>query len=276
MISLLDKWLLLGRIVNDDTLPPSAVPVAYVLLNHHNAATGQCDPSRETIAKQINTTTRTVTTVLTALEKRGYIARQIRGQHVSNSYVPRLGIDALADWKDASSLEENFQSRDARLEASFQPGGSDWKNSAFQTGSQLPPNPSIEHVRKKEEGAAPQSVALFPITGGKVTNTAPVPKRDKRLYLAKHGCTIDSYQPDSASMGAWATDKAPLVKNPVTTETVEEIKDVWRRRGENPKDFDATYRGYLRKRNGWAAEKATETPGAAEETDRLYRQWGVT
>jgi hypothetical protein len=88
--------------------------------------------------------------------------------------------------------------------------------------------------------------------------------RPKQLYKVEAGCTIDSYQPDPITMGAWAAEHAPLVLNPVSPETVEEIRDQWRRRGEKPKDFDATYRTYLRKRQGWAAEKvAAPTNGAA-------------
>jgi hypothetical protein len=88
--------------------------------------------------------------------------------------------------------------------------------------------------------------------------------RPKQLYKVEAGCTIDNYQPDQLTMGEWAAKNAPLVPNPTSPATVEDIKDQWRRRGEKPKDFDATYRTYIRQRQKWAAEKAIlATNGAA-------------
>jgi hypothetical protein len=161
MTTLLDKWLLLGRIVADPTLPSSAPSVAYVLLNHHNAATGQCDPSRETIGKQISASARTVTTALTALEKAGYFTRRVRGQHVSNSYAP-LVADRVA------RVEENFPPGSSRVEENFQSEAPGWKKGVIQGGRKLPANPSNEPV--KERGGA---IAPFPIAADKGNGKHP-------------------------------------------------------------------------------------------------------
>jgi hypothetical protein len=249
MISLLDKWLLLGRIIADQALPPSAAAVAYVLLNHHNGETGRCDPSRATIAQQIGgLSTRTVATAVTALEARGHFQRQFRGHHRSNIYLPIIEAlgDERAGVKPISCQEDSFTPQTgSQLPAR--------KISVVQTGSQLHPNPLREPF-KRESATDPEPLLAIP--GGQSSRPAKPPKRDRRLYLAKHGCTIDSYEPDPDVMGAWAARSASAVENPVSPETVEAIKDVWRKRDEKPKDFDATYRMYLRKRQEWAVEKS--------------------
>jgi hypothetical protein len=258
--SLLDKWLLLGRIVADPDLPHRAVSVAYVLLDCHNGKTGRCDPSRGTISKRTGLSTRAVTTALTDLQNHKYFKRTQRGRHRSNSYAPLRpsGPDAgEQEWKESSTLKDG---EDWKAASNLKPLG--WKNSAIEAGSQLPPNPSREPIKKNEpvKGERTRQLRmLLPLDGkktdGKAQEAAPS-LRPAKLYRRSAGCTIDSYAPDPMTMGTWAAKNAPLVENPVAPEMVEAIKDVWRQRGEKPKDFDATYRTYLRKRQEWAAERA--------------------
>jgi len=86
-------------------------------------------------------------------------------------------------------------------------------------------------------------------------NRANPLKRPKTAYLASHGCTIDNYQP-GPEIAAWAARDVPSIRDPIASRMVDEIKDAWRQRGEKPKDFDATYKNYLRKRQQWAEERA--------------------
>ncbi len=66
-------------------------------------------------------------------------------------------------------------------------------------------------------------------------------------------------------MATWAAEKAPAAKDPVHADTVDAIKDVWRSRGEKPKNFNSFYRTYLRKRHDWALRDAEQARGAKRE-----------
>jgi len=258
-ISLLDKWLLLCRINRDRSLPACAVPVAIELLAHHNSQSGRCDPSRARIAGKIGVTARSVTTAISALIAAGYFARRLRGHHQTSLYVPIISEEpgARPGAKNSSSREDAFQSEDVKQ----LPG---WKSASSETGRELPPNTSIEPMK----GESPPAIAasLSADFGGQ-SRVIDAAKRDPRLYLASHGCTIDSYQPDPIGMPEWASKNAAPIANPIAPQTVEAIKDLWRRRGEKPKDFDATFRVYLRKRQEWA-EQTRAKAGAAHDPQR--------
>lgn len=95
-------------------------------------------------------------------------------------------------------------------------------------------------------------------------------RRPKSRYHAKHGCTIDSYRPGS-NIAAWASQHAPLVKGAVTQDTIDEIKDIWRKRGERIVDFDATYRDYIRKRQKWAEQDSARTAASGKPPEHKPR-----
>lgn len=78
----------------DGFVRPSTKLVLIVLANHRNAKTGQCNPSRQTLADETGYTTRTVTFELQALKELSIID-WVRGwgnahKHLSNRYVLNL------------------------------------------------------------------------------------------------------------------------------------------------------------------------------------------
>ncbi len=246
MITLFSKWVLLVRIVRDRKLPPSAVLVAVVILDHHNGATGRCNPSRETIAQQCGLTVRGVSKALSALVSRGYFTRQQRGFHHSNDYTPV--VETMADEGGEGGNSSSRLHSDGNAGSRLDDEGGNVR--ARKAGTDVPPNTPIEH---KKEGMPPILDA-----GAPSATSQGAAKRESRLYLAKYGCTIDSYNPRCSAMAAWISNNAWLVKDPLSEGTIEEIKDVWRRREVKPKNFDAMYRTYLRKRQEWALEKQHE------------------
>lgn len=59
-------------------LPPTARLVAYMLADHHNDATGRCDPSVSLLVEETGLGERTIQVALRALEKEGHLTRRQR------------------------------------------------------------------------------------------------------------------------------------------------------------------------------------------------------
>ncbi len=59
-VSLHDKWLFLGAVIEDPALPDSAKLVAYFLLDHLNTRTERCDPSLIGLAERMGVAKSTV------------------------------------------------------------------------------------------------------------------------------------------------------------------------------------------------------------------------
>ncbi len=74
-VSLLDKWIFLGAIMGDPTLPGSARAAAYFLLDHLNTQSERCDPSQIGLAERMGMSERSVVTGIGALITHGYFER---------------------------------------------------------------------------------------------------------------------------------------------------------------------------------------------------------
>lgn len=74
-------------------LPPTERLVAYMLADHHNADTGRCDPSFETLEEETGLCRRTLGRAVARLEKMGHITLQKRkGTRHSYSLHPALRV----------------------------------------------------------------------------------------------------------------------------------------------------------------------------------------
>lgn len=102
-IKLLDKWQCLAAAMDDTRLQAVSKLVYTRLLLHHNGETGRCDPSKNTLGRELNRTARTIATAITLLHKLGYIQQiQDRGLNRSNQYElwlepgkpPRIDVES--------------------------------------------------------------------------------------------------------------------------------------------------------------------------------------
>lgn len=243
------------RIIRSGQFNAAELAIAWVLaFQFYNSDTGRCDPGRTALAKRAGDLNHaTVKRALRRLTAAGWLTAS-PGQ---GSQTPRGATTAYA-LNFAQGVSSHPVS--TRTGCQLAPGVS----LNVEGVSTDPPEHSKEH--SKRGAAAPLP---FPAIGGKTAGAAKRLSRDKRLYLAKHGCTIESYDPHCSAMAAWAANNAPLVSEPLSQAMIDDIKDIWRRRGESPKDFDATYRTYLRQRQKWASERVgTASNGSASLNGR--------
>lgn len=92
MVSLLEKWQLLQKMIADPELSAASLRVAARLLDFLNGQTGQCDPSAGTLADRLGMDRRTVMRATAQLERLGYLRRQRRcnaatGNHRSSAFT---------------------------------------------------------------------------------------------------------------------------------------------------------------------------------------------
>jgi hypothetical protein len=248
MIPFGERLNLVTAAAADSRCRRSHVAIAHLLFCHfYNSEYGYAYPSMGTLAKAADTDRRNAQQTVHDLAAWGYLSIQIGAGTAgkfgaTNAYTP--GAPALG-------VRPSTGGDPQRQGATVAPGPTDPQRQGAT-------KPLIETLRGIELPIDP----LRKSHGGQPKGAAKKPQgRDPQLYLAKHGCTIDSYQPDPMRMTAWASINTPLIKNPAAPGLVEEIKDVWRKRGDKPKDFDATYRTYLRKRQEWAEERQTNGTG---------------
>lgn len=103
MITLHDKWLMLGAIQADPSLSTAAGRVAYALLDHLNCKTGQCNPCIETIAIRVGRKRRTISAAITELIKAGWLFQiRTRGACRYVFALDRIASDA-PDMKDTET-----------------------------------------------------------------------------------------------------------------------------------------------------------------------------
>ena len=242
------------RIIRSGQFNAAELAIAWVLaFQFYNSDTGRCDPGRTALATRAGDLNHaTVKRALRRLTAAGWLTAS-PGQ---GSQTPRGATTAYAlNFAQGVNSHRVLVGTGCQLAQGV--------TLSIEGVSTDPPEHSKEHSKR---GAA--TPLPFPAMGGKTAGAVKRLSRDKRLYLAKHGCAIDSYSPDPVAMAAWAAEHAPLIANPVAPDTVDEIKDVWRQRGEKPKDFDATYRTYLRKRNEWAAERGGAASNGSASLNR--------
>jgi hypothetical protein len=277
------KWRLAVRVASDPTLPALAYRLFPILLESVDRQTGLCDYATRTFAAKFSAPPSRIRATFAALAQAGYLTIEHRGGKVTskgttNAYRPAYELVARAEIAEGTELSPrvvSLRGRNCPPETV-----AEGTKTICSEGTESSPTP-VKSLPLRERGAiapaADEETGKHP-PGLNGKHPSPA-KRDGKLYLAKHGCTIDSYQPNPETMGAWAAQHVPLVRHPVAPETIEAIKDVWRHKGIAPKDFDATLRTYLRKRNEWAAEKpgkvATKpagpfAPRSAAEVANLY------
>jgi hypothetical protein len=297
---LIQRMEFYSSIVRHGAFGAGALAVAFALLyRFYNNNTGRCDPGRATLAREAGVSSRHVKRATDELQAGGWFdvkpgAGAMTRHGRTTAYTPLFSRTAhlptracsptpiaAIDRRGGESVRgDEFVTGDksgqegvtsSAPRTSKEPEGQSRREAARPLGSARTAPSDKEPARLSATGAEPapttaQVFTLTPIDGGKAKRAATSPTREEHLYLAKHGCTIDSYEPAS-SMAEWAAEKAPLIKDPIAPDTVEEIKDIWRKKGEQPKDFDATYRNYLRVRQRWA-EKEREPTGNTSAADK--------
>ncbi|MDI4663844.1 helix-turn-helix domain-containing protein [Xanthobacter autotrophicus] len=98
-LTLLDKWKLMNLVMSDHDLSASARNLFFVLTDHYNAKTCQCDPSMDRLAARIGLSRRRTAQTLRELEQLGWV-RTTPSKGARNSYD-------LAFERVTSTLEKN-------------------------------------------------------------------------------------------------------------------------------------------------------------------------
>ncbi len=95
------------RIVSDHELSCAAIAVAWRLVNHINDLTGECFPSVERLAEQLNINERTVRRGVDQLVEAGWFTKKRRGrggtQYYAN-YENRAGVSGLTNEKNRAGV----------------------------------------------------------------------------------------------------------------------------------------------------------------------------
>lgn len=278
---LLWKWRAIERATLDQDLTALARRVLFLALEHMDRKAGGFGNRVNWVASKLGADASNVRGAFRLLVKRDYL-ECVKGAGIktasgpANLYLPSC-LHAAKDCAKKPRLAaldgEQIADDETRQKSPVLGGegvvilpSDDWVK---KPGTSLLVHPS------KKEGGVPELVLPLATVVATKGNAASA----KAPTKARAGCTIDSYWP-GPNIAAWAAAACPLVLDPVSTATVEDIKDVWRKRGEKPKDFDATYRTYLRKRQEWATEKRAALParsppmGALAGSAEAKRRYG--
>ena len=204
---LLERMKLFDRIMRDSDATPVERAAAWALLwGFYNRESGRCDPSAATIAARAGADHRHTRRALQRLSQRGYFRIGVL-QGGGSKHGPTNIYEPVFDATDNPGQLRPPRAATPLVEPRV-PVPSEGKNSP-EPRAATPSKPSIE----PRERAAPPSLP-FSANGFhgpmavRTTSAVKKPARDKSSYLAKHGCTIDSYQPDPVTMGAWAAEHA--------------------------------------------------------------------
>jgi len=254
-ITLLEKWRLLGRMMADRALAPTAKEVGFVLLDHHNAETGRCDPSQRRIAKRLGVSDRSVGAAIAALKERGYFAHQRRGFR-TNRYQPILSAAPSGGTHDRQKSAD--QTAGANRQSAADQQRRNRQVSADLIGSPLPmntPRNSPKEDQHANKDIHTQGALLLPIDGKRGQATAePQPRPMDSLHPDR---ALEVYTPGPEIAG-WAEQHAAGIE--LGGETLAHFKDHYRAKGWTPADLDAAFRKWLR----GAAERRGRSRAALE------------
>ena len=110
-------WL--DQVARDDTLPPSALRVAVILMRHLNRKSGLAWPSQGRLAEALGLTDRAVRKAIDALVKAGHLSVTAgRGRSKSSVYKPILHAVAAAN-DDDENRNERSSFEDGKPEQPF-------------------------------------------------------------------------------------------------------------------------------------------------------------
>lgn len=164
---------LYDRIVSDADMSRAALAVAWRLINHINDLTGECFPSVERLAKQLNINERTVRRGVDQLIAAGWFTKSRRG---------RGGTQYFANYENRTEVS-SFPPDVIRTPPSALSGDPDFKNRTEMSAKEDTENRTIlsekpDNFGKKNRTVSPAEPKFEPINEPKAPLLAPPTQPD--------------------------------------------------------------------------------------------------
>ncbi len=167
-------WLC--QVQQDPAISSSGFELAFVIMQHVNRSVGYAWPTHETLAHAINTSDRTVRTLIETLAANGHIAvEHSRGRHNPNRY--RLIFKDTKNRKPTSGIEPQKEEVDFRLNDEKQETDFRFSDKKQEVGFQLSDHKTGNSLHENRKFSAQKPEAHFrqnhPIEPTYRTNAVP-------------------------------------------------------------------------------------------------------